>query len=512
MVEDMEKSVLDWLEKTVSLYPDKTAFESLGKSITFRELELQAKQIGSKICEYNTTNTPIAVVLDKEVTTVSAFLGVVYSGRAYAPIDITLPESRIEKILSCLKASIIITEAQYVEKLKSLCDKTGIQARIFVLSDMLGGEIREQKLSDNRRWMIETDPLYIIFTSGSSGIPKGVVTSHHSLMCYIDAFVGVMGIDDKDILGNQSPLDYIAAIRDIYIPLYKGASTVLIPKNYFMQMDKLADVVEANCITALGWSTSALSVIASLGLPNEQKFSSIKKVCFSGSIMHGGVLKKWQSMLPDALFVNQYGPTEATASCTYYVVDHMVEEDETIPIGIPYKNYKIILLKEDLSEAGVGEEGEICVGGPILALGYFNNLEKTHQDFIQNPLNNEFEERIYKTGDIGEIKADGLLYFHGRRDRQIKHMGHRVELDEIELAANSIPGIKESCTLYNSEEGAIWLFYSGDTQLKDLVKELRGRLPGFMVPRKVMQLEVLPKLPNGKTDMPTLKQMAGIIR
>lgn len=507
----MKNSVLDWLEETVSVYPDKIAFESLEKRVTFRELELQAKRIGSKICELNANNTPIAVMLDKEVTTISAFLGVVYSGRAYAPIDIALPESRIEKILSCLKASIIITESQYVEKLKVLCEKTGIQARILILADVLNGEINEQKLSAIRRSMIETDPLYVIFTSGSSGVPKGVVTSHHSLMCYIDAYVGVMGIDDNDKLGNQSPLDYIAAIRDIYIPLMKGASTYLIPKNYFMQMDKLADVVADNHITALGWSTSALSVIASFGIPNEQKLSSIKKVCFSGSVMHGSVLRKWQTMLPDTLFVNQYGPTEATASCTYYVIDHKVEEDEVIPIGVPYKNYKIILLKEDLTEAGVGEEGEICVAGPILALGYYNNMEKTRQDYIQNPLNTAFEETIYKTGDIGEIKEDGLLYFHGRRDRQIKHMGHRVELDEIELAVNTIPGVKECCSLYNSDEGAIWLFYSGATTLKDLVKELRSKLPGFMVPRKVKQLDELPKLPNGKTDMPTLKQYAGVI-
>ena len=502
---------MDWLEKTVSLYPDKTAFESLERKITFRDLELQAKRIGSKICECDSSKKPIAVALDKEVTTVSAFLGVVYSGRAYAPIDISLPESRVERILSCLKASVVITETQYVDKLKTLCDKIVLDARILVLTDMLTGEIQEQKLSEIRRTLLQTDPLYIIFTSGSSGIPKGVVTSHHSLMCYIDAYVGVMGISDKDKLGNQSPLDYIAAIRDIYIPLMKGASTYLIPKNYFMQMDKLADIVEEKSITALGWSTSALAVIASFGMPDRQKFSTVRKVCFSGSIMHGSVLRKWQTLLPGALFVNQYGPTEATASCTYYVIDHIVEEDETIPIGIPYKNYKIILLKDGLTEAGVGEEGEICVGGPILALGYYNNLEKTREDFIQNPLNTAYEEKVYKTGDIGEIKEDGLLYFHGRRDRQIKHMGHRVELDEIELAANSVSGVKECCSLYNSEEGVIWLFYRGDTSLKELVKELRNRLPGFMIPRKVKALEELPKLPNGKTDMLALKQIAGII-
>ena len=189
-----------------------------------------------------------------------------------------------------------------------------------------------------------------------------------------------------------------------------------------------------------------------------------------------------------------------------------MREDETIPIGIPYKNYKIILLKDDMTQAAVGEEGEICVGGPILALGYYNNLEKSRQDFIQNPLNMSYEEKLYKTGDIGELKEDGLLYFHGRKDRQIKHMGHRVELDEIDLAVSSIQGIKECLTLYNLEEEVIWLFYSGEKTLRELVKELRNSLPGFMIPRKVQQLPELPKLPNGKTDIQTLKQLAGIIK
>lgn len=508
----MDTSVLDWLEKTVSDFPDRIAFESLEKRVTFRELELQAKRIGSKICELNVNNTPIAVMLDKEVTTISTFLGVVYSGRAYAPIDISLPESRIEKILLCLKPSVIITEKQYLEKINLLCAKTGIQACILILSDMLFSEIREDRLTEIRRNIIQTDPLYVIFTSGSSGVPKGVVTSHHSLMCYIDAYVDVMGIGDNDKLGNQSPLDYIAAVRDIYIPLLKGSSAFLIPKNYFMQMDKLAEIIEEKGITALGWSTSALVVLSSLGITDEDKFNSVRKVCFSGSIMPGTVLRKWQMMLPETLFVNQYGPTEATASCTYYIIDHIVREDETIPIGIPYKNYKIILLKDDMTEAGVGEEGEICIGGPILALGYYNNLEKSHHDFIQNPLNMTYEEKIYKTGDIGEIKEDGLLYFHGRKDRQIKHMGHRVELDEIDLAVNSIQGIKECFTLYNLEEEVIWLFYCGEKSLKELVKEMRNLLPGFMIPRKVQQLPELPKLPNGKTDIPTLKQLAGVIK
>lgn len=507
----MENCVLDWLEKSASLYPDKTAYTSLENSITFSEVMDKAKRIGSAIAKTSSSNTPIAVILDKEVSTISAFLGVVYSGHAYAPIDITLPESRIEKILSCLKPTSIITETKYLEKVYNLCNSVQTNSSIIELDAAIKSDIDEDSLSKIRDRIIATDPLYVIFTSGSSGVPKGVITSHHSLMCYIDAYVGVMGIDKDDKLGNQAPLDYIAAIRDIYIPLYKGASTLLIPKNYFMQMDKLSELIDEHKITSLGWSTSAMVVLTSLGITDEDNLKSVTKICFSGSIMPGGVLRKWQQLLPKTLFVNQYGPTEATASCTYYVVDHIVNEDENIPIGQPYKNYKILLLKEDGTESAIGEEGEICVSGPILALGYYNNLAKTHEDFIQNPLNNSFEERIYKTGDIGIIDKDGLLYFHGRKDRQIKHMGHRVELDEIELAAATIEGMNECCVLYNSKESVLWLFYAGNISIKELATGLRKQLPGFMIPRKLEQLDALPKLPNGKIDMSTLKKKANII-
>ena len=504
----MKKNVLDWLERTAAEIPNKTAYQSVDMQLTFLETQEQAKRIGSGIIANEITSKPIAVILDKEVTTIAAFLGVVYSGHAYAPIDITLPDSRIEKILNCLQPSMIITEEHYSDRINCLIGRLGLQVSVRDIDELRKTGINEEKLALIREHMVETDPLYVIFTSGSSGTPKGVITSHHSLMCYIDAYVDVMGIDRDDRLGNQSPLDYIAAIRDIYIPLYKGASSYLIPKNYFMQMDKLSNLIREQQITALGWSTSAIVLLTSFGITDNCAFGSIKKVCFSGSVMPGSILRKWQKMLPETLFVNQYGPTEATASCTYYIVDHLVEADENIPIGKPYKNYRIFILREDGTEAGTGEEGEICVGGPILALGYYNNLQKTKEDFIQNPLNTFYEEKIYKTGDIGELKQDGNIYFHGRKDRQIKMMGHRVELDEIEAAATIIPKMSECSAMYLHEQETIYLFYSGETTIKEIVIELRKQLPGFMIPRKIIKMDALPKLPNGKIDMTTLRNKA----
>lgn len=207
------------------------------------------------------------------------------------------------------------------------------------------------------------------------------------------------------------------------------------------------------------------------------------------------------------LYVNQYGPTEATASCTYYVVDEKVDDNTVLPIGNPYENYSIILLNEDGTATADGEIGEICVKGPILALGYYGDLQRTNESFVQNPLNTNYRELIYKTGDLGSFRDDGLLMFHGRKDRQIKHMGHRIELGEIEETAKQIDGLGECCALYNKEKEHLYLFYTGNVPSKEIVLHFRKVLPAFMVPRKLVALEELPKLPNGKLDMQSMKAM-----
>ncbi len=377
---------------------------------------------------------------------------------------------------------------------------------VFELEKAMQENTDEKKLQEIRRNMIMTDPLYVIFTSGSTGKPKGVITSHQSLICYIESYVSVMEIDENDRLGNQSPLDYIAAIRDIYVPLYKGCSSVIIPKEYFMEPNRLFDYMNEHKVTSVGWSVSAFTVALSLGAFEEVKLNTLKKICFSGSVMPASCLSVWQQNLPDAKFVNQYGPTEATASCTYYEVDHLVSQDEQLPIGRPYNNYRVFLLNEDLTETQNGEIGEICVSGPTLALGYYNDPERTEKSFIINPNYKGYPERMYRTGDYGRIREDGLLEFHGRKDRQVKHMGHRVELDEIEYAANQIAGVDECVSLYNKEKEVLYLFYSGEAAMRQVVLELRKVLPGFMVPRKVKQVSALPKLASGKIDMTKLKE------
>ena len=495
------KNVLEWLEASESLYPDKAVYIEAFKSFTFHDVLNASRNIGTVLADVK-GSAPIAVISGRKVETITAYLGIVYSGHAYAPIDGKLPRHRIDIIIETLKPSAILADSDNMDLAKEL--SRGIP--VFELEKITNGDADEDKLCNIRRNMVMTDPLYVIFTSGSTGKPKGVITSHQSLICYIESYVAVMGIDEKDRLGNQSPLDYIAAIRDIYVPLYKGCSAVIIPKEYFMEPNSLFNYMNEHKVTSVGWSVSAFTVSLSLGAFEEVKLNTLKKICFSGSVMPAPCLSVWQKNLPDAKFVNQYGPTEATASCTYYEVDHIVSQDEQLLIGRAYNNYRVFLLNEDLTETPKGEIGEICVSGPILALGYYNDPDRTKKSFIINPNYKGYPERMYRTGDYGRVREDGMLEFHGRMDRQIKHMGHRVELDEIEFSANQIEGVDECISLYNKEKEALYLFYSGEIEKRQVILELRKVLPDFMIPRKVKQLSALPKLASGKIDMTTLKE------
>ncbi|MBR2186101.1 MAG: amino acid adenylation domain-containing protein [Lachnospiraceae bacterium] len=482
----MERSVLEWLEKRAASDPEKTGYSDGERSLSFRELMEKARSVGTYLLKKDPGPGPVAVMTGRSVDCIPLFLGAVYAGHAYAPVGIDIPEERKEKILKRLNPSCVTGKEDMEEAFMTAED--------------------EELLKSVRDKAAVTDPLYIIFTSGSSGDPKGVITSHLSLMNYIEAYSSVMGIGAEDRMAAQSPLDYIAAIRDIYVPLLTWAYDVLIHKEYFMQPDVLVRCLNENRISCIGWSTSAMTVLSKLSVFKGGKPEFINKVCFSGSVMPGSVLREWQEAMPGALFVNQYGPTETTASCTYYKLDHLAENDETVPIGKPYDNYRIFLLSEEGSPVKDGEEGEIAVSGVGVTDGYINDPDRTAAAFMQNPLNDSYNERIYKTGDIGVIREDGMLMYRGRRDRQIKYMGHRVELDEIESAAASF-GVTECAALYDPEKELIWFFYGGNMSVKDLSIGLRKILPGFMVPRKIKNIPDIPRLPNGKTDIRSLRSM-----
>ena len=497
----METSVLNRLDKTAAAFPDKVMFRDETAEITFGEFDRLTKAVGTYLAQRVPAGSPVAVMSGRHILTPSCFLGAVRAGCFYAPMDGDMPQTRLNQIIGVIRAGFMLVDRAHLETAQAL----DFDGEIIVFEDIRDTEPDEALLTAREKTLGCTSPLYVIFTSGSTGVPKGVITSHQSLMTYIDSVAKVLDINSTDILGNQSPLDYIAAVRDIYFPVSFGASTYIIPKNEFAVPTTLFDTLNREMITALCWSVAGVELPAKLGAFDVSKPEYLKKLCFSGSVMPCKYLKIWQEHMPDVLYVNQYGPTEATASCTYYVVKEKVNDDTVLPIGTAYDNYHVMLLNEDNTATPQGETGEICVSGPILALGYYGNKEQTEKSFLQNPLNDNYRELIYKTGDLGHFDENGVLHFHGRKDRQIKHLGHRIELGEIEETAKKIAGVTDCCALYYKDKATLYLFYVGPATSKEIVLYFRQNMPAFMVPRKLINLEALPTLPNGKTDMQTLK-------
>ena len=502
----MQINVLDYLERASKNFPDRIAYQDELEEVTFSQVAEEAKRIGSLLCRLVDKGQPIIVLVGKHVHVPSLYMGVVYAGCFYIPLSTDLPGLRLKMIINTVMADIILTDGQSDDLIESL----GFKGTVVSFPEAKKHVIDEEVLSDRIRRTLDTDPLYVLFTSGSSGKPKGVITPHRAVIDYIDVFAHTFGITEKDVLGNQAPLDYVAAIRDIFLPLYTGAKTVLIPKALFSMPQKLFVYINEKQITTLCWVASALSICSELNVFDELRLDTVEKVIFTGSVLPGKHLRVWQDNLSDALYVNHYGPTEITASCTYYIVDRKFTESEAIPIGIPFKNTEVFLLDEFGEAVEAGEKGEICIRGSSLALGYYRDPDRTKEVFVQNPLNDDYYETIYKTGDLGSWDPDGNLIFHGRKDFQIKHMGHRIEPGEIEAAADSMEQIQGSCCLYHQEKNQIWLFYSGRANNKELAVYLRERLPSFMVPRKFVKLDAMPKSFNGKVDMDALREMMGI--
>lgn len=504
----MQINVLEYFEKTVLKYKEKIAIIDNESKLTFNELEKCAKKLCFLInIKMNLINQPIGIFLPKGANSIIAFLGTLYSGNFYVPLDIESPQKRLETIINNLEPKIIITTKKYLEiLLLQKFDKN----RILLIDEIFNKKItyNNKLILRNIKNIIDADPVYTIYTSGSTGTPKGVVISHRGVIDYIDWAVNCFNINSDTIIGNQAPFYFDNSTLDIYLCLATGATLIIIPKYLFIFPVRLLEYIKEKEINFIFWVPSVLTSIANIKLLDKVDVNCLKKILFAGEVMPMKHLNYWRKRLKNSLFANLYGPTEITVDCTYYIVEKDFHDDESLPIGIPCRNSDVFILNKDDKKADENEKGELCVRGSSLALGYWNNFKKTDEVFTQNPLNKNYPDMIYRTGDIVYKNKEGLIIFVGRKDSQIKHQGYRIELGEIENAVLSISEIDNACVIYNDKDKNIILFYESKNIVTpvEIRKELIKYLPKYMLPTVFTKLDKLPKNPNGKIDRLALKK------
>lgn len=489
----MITNVLEYLERSVAYCPDKEALGDEKFSLSYWDYMNNAKTIGTYVIQKTNGeyNKPIDVLIDRNAESVLAFMGIVYSGNFYVPLDKTMPKERIDLIIDTLKPIMMIDARPQSDgscpSVKEIIDNTK--------SD-------EALLSRVRKNAIDTDPLYTLFTSGSTGVPKGVTITHRGVIDLVEAFQKEFSFDSECVFGNQAPFDFDVSTKDIYLSMMISGKMQIIPKKMFMIPKPLLKYLFDYHINTLIWSVSALRILADFKALGGQGNPEIRYVMMCGEVMPIKALNYWMDNYPETRYVNLYGPTEITCNCTFYEVKRRFETNEFVPIGKAFPNSRVLLFDENkklITERNV--VGEIHVEGSGLALGYWNNKEKTASSFIQNPLNDSVPDRLYASGDLAYYNEDDDLVFAARKDFQIKHMGHRIELGEVEAALNSITYIDVACCLYNEPVKKIVCFYQAkEERTNDIINDMLEKLPKYMCPNQYVYYKELPLNAHSKID------------
>lgn len=491
----MKNSVLCEFKETVRKYGEKTAVNDGKNSVTFNEMNDTALRLSHRINSVlnGEQHRPIMVYLPKNCDAVTAFIGVLYSGNFYTPTDVDFPFAKVNSITNILEPSLYVSDTRYSAKLI----ENGISQKMIVNID----ELQNEDKLDVTDAVIDTDIVYTLFTSGSTGVPKGVSVCSRSIIDYIEWAIGTFSVNSEDTIGNQAPFYFDNSTLDIYLMMFTGATLDIIPKKNFAFPVKLIDYVNKNNINMIFWVPSVFISVANADILSRVPCTSLNKILFAGEVMPNKHLNYWRKYIPDAVYANLYGPTEITVDCTYYIVDRDFSDDEPLPIGIPCQNSGVFILDENNNLVTVPDIiGELCVRGSSLAMGYWNNPDKTSEVFVQNPLNTHFPEIIYRTGDMVYYNSRKEIMFSGRKDFQIKHLGHRIELGEIENAASGIELLQNVCAVYNTEKRQIVLFYQGAAEEKEIFSRLTKLLPNYMLPSVIKKIAAFPYNDNGKID------------
>jgi len=471
----------------------------------------------------------IGLFLPKGLEAVVAVYGVMKAGAAYVPLDPQAPVARAALVAAdCTVAALVASEGQAANLVAEMAGRGHGPALVVMVADGSGAGppegavarfedlIAGPDLTDPDVPVIDQDLAYILYTSGSTGIPKGVMLTHRNALTFVEWCARRIGVGPEDRLSNHAPLHFDLSVFDLYLAALGGATLVLVQAEEAYFGSSLAELIKREGITVWYSVPSALMLLTrALAAPGE--LPSLRAVVFAGEVYPTKHLRELRRLVPTADLWNLYGPTE-TNVVTYYRVEEVPGEDRTIPIGRACENTDVFAVKEDGTQAGVGEEGELFVRGATVMRGYWNRREKSAEVLVPNPLGGEPRDVVYRTGDRVRLRPDGDYDFLGRRDHQVKSRGYRIELGEIEAALNAHPSLAEGVAVVvpHDEWGtaivACMVPRDGVTVTSgDVRRHVAARLPRYMVPARVEVRGALPRTSTGKIDRQTLaKEASGL--
>ena len=496
-------NVLEYLENAAENWPDRVGFADEREEMTYAGLLDKAQRIGTGLAAHVSPRQPVAVLMtDRSVHCVAALLGVLYAGCPYAPLGVTMPAERLQAIFRQLQPSAILCD----EANRRAVEAIGWNCPVLVYEQLLQGEADAAVLAGIRAQDSVWDILSILFTSGSTGVPKGVAQSQYSYLTYTDITIRKYGFTRQTVFGNQSPFFYANSVIDIYPPLMLGAKVYILPVQCLSFPKMLVDTLRELHVTELTMTPSAYVKIAGSGAMTAGCLPELEYIILSGEAAHWQTLQTWMQAAPNAGVWNFYGSTEAF-SVAVWRLDRAYTQGEVIPVGVPFTEVEVLLVDEEDHPVPSGEKGLMLICNPWMCSGYYRDAERTDAAFVIDPLHRGYRTRYYRTGDMGRFNERGQLMVLGRQDGQIKRAGYRMELGEVEVALRVIPGWKDGLVLYDQDSGKLACFWTGPLTKKEIVAELKKTLPRYAQPDTYIHLDEMPYTATMKIDRERLRKM-----
>ena len=477
---------------------------------TYEKLNRRANQIARYLIYKGLKRKQVLALLNsKTFDSFAAMLACLKIGVIYTNIDPGNAIHRIEKNFETCNPNLVLSDSEN-QQVRNLCNEINLEYNDFndikeKLTEYKDSNLEISKLVDG------SNPAYIMFTSGSTGIPKGVLISHQNVIHLLNWTIKRYEVTEKDRLTNVNPIYFDNSVFDFYTALFGGAALVPFRKDLLNRPNDLIKKIDELGCTVWFSVPSFLIYLNTMKVLSSDVFSNIRIISFGGEGFHKKTLKKLYDKFHHRIrFINVYGPTEGTCICSSYdVTDKDFEKlDFYLPLGKINQNFDYLIIDDNY----ISDHGELCLLGPNVGIGYYNDDEKTQEKFIDNPFNKNYSEKMYKTGDLVEEK-DGLLYFIGRIDNQIKHMGYRIELEEIEHALNSVNEINQAAVVYKKSGkiyGKIIAYITINSEITklEIKQKLMNIIPDYMIPHIFRILDKLPKNRNGKIDKQKLLKIS----